>query len=220
MYALPLYWPGRGAKANRPQEDQSISDPVNGIFIVADGVTRTRYGANSLSPAARAAYAFNQVFHQFLSALREPPTLTTLHQAARAGNHAVEGVNQELDLWENHDYYERDYAGTVAAVIVLTPPTFLYGFMTDCGMGHLSPGRHPFTTPDELARVRRNFPEELAGSELFAFGAIIGIDPMLPSPPMACSREKLAPCITGKWASWNTPLVIHCWFSLMGLARR
>ena len=140
---------------------KSLKQPifrVNDFFSVAEGVARTRYDADPPSPAARAAHAFNEALHRFLSDLHEPPTLTTLHQAAREGNHAVEEVNRALGLWEDHDYYERDYAGTVAAAIVLTPPTFLYGFMTDCGIVHLANGRHPFATPDTLARVRRNFP--------------------------------------------------------------
>lgn len=145
--------------ADRPQEDSFLRDDEHGIFLVADGVTRTApdTGYPNPSPAKLASDCLLQTTHRSL--LSFPRDLESLGSACRAGNDTVRQLNHELGLWDNHDYWERDLAGAVFSGLLVGDTSFVWGFMTDCGVAHLTPeGEILWATEDRLTPVRKYFP--------------------------------------------------------------
>lgn len=145
---------------DRPQEDALLADEPNGIFLVADGVTRTPNAAGypDPSPAPLAAERLLQATHK---ALRSAPrTPEGLREACRAGNDAVRRLNEELGLWNRCDYWENDLAGAVFAGLVLAEKQFIWGVLADCGVAQLSPnGELLWITEDRVASVQPYFPK-------------------------------------------------------------
>lgn len=152
---LPFQW---GA-AGKPQEDVLNFDEKLGIFLVADGITRTpgSSGYPDPSPAKLAADRFLETAMDVLR--RGPSTEEGMREACRAGNQSVRDLNVELGLWDHCDYWENDFAGAVFAGLLLKDTNFVWGFMTDCGIVHLSSdGKILWMTEDRLAPVRQYFP--------------------------------------------------------------
>lgn len=145
--------------ATHPQEDSLLADENKGIFLVADGVTRTAGGAGypRPSPAKIAADRLLATVHRELA--KTAYTEDNFRAACRVGNEEVRRVNQELGLWENCDWLEKDLAGAVFAGLLVRNTDFVWGFLTDCGVARLSPqGEILWITPDRLKPVRRYFP--------------------------------------------------------------
>lgn len=148
-------WSGR----EKPQEDALRSDEERGIFLVADGVTRTPgpSGYPNPSPAKLAADRFLEISLDVLR--RGTRTAEVLREACRAGNQGVRALNEELGLSGHCDYWERDLASAVFSGLTLAEGEFVWGFLTDCGVAQLSAnGEILWMTEDRLAPVRQYFP--------------------------------------------------------------
>ncbi|TSC63486.1 MAG: Uncharacterized protein G01um1014106_487 [Parcubacteria group bacterium Gr01-1014_106] len=142
-----------------PQEDAFARDDEHRIFLVADGVTRTPSDTPypNPSPAKSASDRLLEVTHRALLLL--PRTSTAFREACRTGNTAVRQLNQELGFWGHTNYFENDLAGAVFSGVVLKETDFVWGFMTDCGVAHLSAdGTILWMTEDRLTPVRKYFP--------------------------------------------------------------
>lgn len=143
----------------KPQEDALWRDEKRGVFLVADGITRTppTVGYPNPSPAKLAADCLvEEIQHSLLTAPRTP---AGLRAACRAGNQRVAKLNQQLGLADRCDWWENDLAGAVFAGLLLDATEFVWGFLTDCGVAHLSPaGELLWITPDQLTPVHQYFP--------------------------------------------------------------
>lgn len=151
-----------------PQEDALLRDDAHNIFLVADGVTRTPATAEypNPSPAKLASERLLPATHRALLVLPRVPE--GFREACQAGNAAVRELNQELGLWNHSDYWGDDLAGAVFSGLLLNNTSFVWGFMTDCGVAHLSSrGEMLWTTEDRLTPVRQYFPKMSTTKERF-----------------------------------------------------
>ena len=133
-----------------PTEDSFSIDSADGIFAVADGVTRDPYkflldmktlrgkikfslGYPRPSPAKIASDIFTQTFPLVLS---DYDLANRNESAIRA---AFEEANKRIGKWnsqnmQNPDYALRDFAGCVASGTQLNQSIVYLGFLTDCGV--------------------------------------------------------------------------------------
>lgn len=133
-----------------PGEDSFNIDYENGIFAVADGVTRDPYrvlpdiktlvgkikfslGYPRPSPAKIAADIFTETFHLVLRDYILP------NRNEKAIRTAFEETNRRIGGWnsqnmQNPDYVLKDFAGCVASGISLNQELVYLGFLTDCGV--------------------------------------------------------------------------------------
>jgi hypothetical protein len=167
-------WPTQGADAHL-REDAHFIDAKNGVFVVADGVTRDRDEQGIYpypSPAAGAALAAAENIGRALLLMHEGGTLITKQEMAAAfesGNGAVRAYSTDSGFWDNHDYLLRDLPGAVAsALTMLDDATFTWGYIGDCGAARIrSNGQVRWHTPDDVTDVRQHFPkaDEMSRSE-------------------------------------------------------
>jgi len=135
-----------------PQEDSYSIDKENGIFSVADGVTRdpllylpditTLSGKLKFirnypkqSPAKIAADIFCNFFPLVLSDF--------LDKNEHAMRVAFEESNKRIGEWNkenipNSDYLLNDFAGCVSAGMSINDGVISWGYLTDCGMAILN----------------------------------------------------------------------------------
>ena len=133
-------------KANKPKpesEDAQYSDVENGIFAVADGVSRSSYGED-YSPAARASREAVRALGENLAELIKTNVDIQRQEFIAAFLHANEAVGQvnrnevintedgDKPLWEATDFYINDLAGTVAVVAVKQGGVIKYAFIAAC----------------------------------------------------------------------------------------
>lgn len=145
-------------------EDVRFTSNDQCLFVVADGVTRRGFTGSypDPSPAQLAADAAVEAIGKTLAEdIGKATRVTTRHvvRAFRNANTCVREVNRNLEFWDNHDWWGRDLAGTVASCLVLQEATFLFGFMADCGVARVSAtGDLLWRTPDLLAPAEKFFP--------------------------------------------------------------
>lgn len=152
---LTFQWPGHRAWKS-VNEDAIYVNQRRGVFVVADGVTRRGFtGAYpNPSPAAEAARAIVEAAGTALSNHHQRLIPASVSNAMSRGNRAVQDLNQRLSLCDDHNYWDRDLAGAVAACLVLRPHHFLYGFIGDCGLAHFDvTGKLFWHTPDMLEPI-------------------------------------------------------------------
>lgn len=168
---ISLHWPCQ-VDWKSVDEDAFIADEEHCVFVVADGVTRRGFTDSypNPSPAHLAAKAAVEALRKTLAEHGEQLTGVQIQSAFAKANEHVREINQRLELWNNHDWWGNDLAGTVASCLVVKKTTFFYGFMADCGVAHLAPnGGLLWHSPDLLAPVTKYFPsiEELGEKERF-----------------------------------------------------
>lgn len=146
-------------KSSRHQYEDSFHVGFHlDTFYVADGVTRSVEAGALYPPDSPAAAVAQQCVTEMSAAqLTQLRTEQGMYNSFVAANEHMRRLNVSLGLWENHDYWTRDLAGAVAAALVLQSDRATWGYLTDCGVGHLTPTDF-WRTPDLLAPVRRNFP--------------------------------------------------------------
>ncbi len=133
-----------------PTEDSFSIDSKNGIFAVADGVTRDPYeflpdmgtlkgkirfslGYPRPSPARIASDIFTQIFPSILLDYSES------NRDEKVIRMAFNEANRRIGVWNaqnmpNPDYVLRDFAGCVASGTQLNQGLVYLGFLTDCGV--------------------------------------------------------------------------------------
>lgn len=146
-------------------EDALFTNRSAGVLVVADGVTRgidrPEDAYPDPSPARLAAHAAAQSIGERLSGARRAHRVTVddVSEALRAGNSAVRALNETLGFWGNHNYLDRDLAGTVAAGAVVQESEVVFGYIGDCGIAFLSPaGDVAWRSDDDVAAARPYFP--------------------------------------------------------------
>jgi hypothetical protein len=151
----------KNTRSDKPQEDCYAYHDTKRVFVVTDGVTRTpdKGVYPNPSPASEASGIAAKAIYEHL--IQHHPFENTVQDAFSHANRRIQELNEKLGFWKNTDYYYRDYAGAVAAALVLTEKLAFVGFMADCGVGHLPrQGSDPWFTPDQVQPVRRYFPPE------------------------------------------------------------
>ncbi|MDP3685705.1 MAG: hypothetical protein Q8R32_02640 [bacterium] len=152
----------------RPFEDAFLADEERGMFLVADGVTRTPgpQGYPNPSPAREAADALLHAVHATLRDLPFAPE--SFVEACRIGNQRIRELNEQLGFWNHTDYLERDLAGAVFAGAWLRDDELLWAVLADCGVAALLPtGTMAWETADQLVPVRQHFPKPSTREERF-----------------------------------------------------
>lgn len=169
--ALTFQWPcHRAWKA--VNEDVLFMSEKRRVFVVADGITRRGFSGAypNPSPAAAAATVAAIAIGRTLAGQFAKVALIGVRNAFERGNTAVQTINQRLGLWDDHNWWDRDLAGTVAACLVVQPSRFLYGFIGDCGVAHFSAvGDLLWHTPDQVTPVTKYSPaiEEIGQKRRF-----------------------------------------------------
>lgn len=145
--------PGPDGEQDKPLEDYLIKDDTNGIFIVCDGVTRTRKDGKYPvpSPAARAAKSFADTVHCALLNLLSLPPDERLVAAVKKGNAAVDELNNFLV--PEVDYLENDFAGAVGIVAFLEGGHFYYAHIGDCSCLMIRDGTISRLTEPQTAKL-------------------------------------------------------------------
>jgi len=149
-----------------PNEDSFSTDWSENIFVVSDGVTRDpfeylsnlntvrgkamfAYNYPRPSPAKFAADIFTRTFQEVIKSY-EPQ-----NRYEHAILEAFEEGNERIEQWNKLymrevDYLTRDFAGCVAAGVVLNQDSVCLGFISDCGVAIFDErGRLRFKTKDE-----------------------------------------------------------------------
>lgn len=140
----------------RKQEAQIRSEDAWGyslaktVFVVTDGVTRDSYPIPGNSIAKRAA-------HVAMAKLLDAEKIG-IEAAFREANQAVQDLNQQEGLWNDHNYLGRDLAGCCAAVAVRRDNFFTCGVVGDCRVAKLVEGQEIQITTDLVALARQEFP--------------------------------------------------------------
>jgi serine/threonine protein phosphatase PrpC len=156
-------WPTTVEKklaAGIQSEDYADWDESGQYLVVTDGVTRDVYNQPGASPARsaaiRAAESIGENLHG--SACSE----AGIQEAFRRANQDVRLLNQEEGLWAEgqHNYLDKDLAGTCAACIMRSPKEFFYGYVGDCRVARISADGNLFITPDQVLAARSDFPKE------------------------------------------------------------
>jgi len=133
-----------------PTEESFSIDSANGIFAVADGVTRDPYmflpdigtitgkikfslGYPRPSPAKIASDIFTQIFPLVLR------DYNLVNRDEKTIREAFTEANKKIGEWNakympNPDYVLRDFAGCVASGAQLNRGVVYLGFITDCGV--------------------------------------------------------------------------------------
>jgi hypothetical protein len=156
----------------KEREDALFTDESRSVLVVTDGVTRLQNEQGKYpypSPAHQAAQVAAVAIGKSLTH-REQINESAIQEALVEGNQAVKQLNEQLGLWENHDYLVRDFAGTVAACSVERDGEILYGYIGDCGVAHLSAdGEVLWHSDDDVTTDRPSFPkiEEVVKNERF-----------------------------------------------------
>lgn len=171
MTIKTFQWPGHRAWKT-VNEDAFFVDEGRAVIIVADGITRRGFSGEypNPSPAAAAAAAAADAMGRTLAGQQARVTLVGVRNAFKRGNAAVQVLNKKLSLWDDHNWWDRDLAGTVAACLVVKPHRFLYGFIGDCGVAHfVADGRIQWRTPDLVAPATAYSPsiEEIGQKQRF-----------------------------------------------------
>jgi hypothetical protein len=141
----------------KEREDSLLVDETNHVFVVADGVSRTKNEKDEYpypSPARMASRVAADAMGQALADGKE------MKQTFADGNAAVKKLNEKLGLWDNHDYWVNDFAGTVGAVVVERDGKTEYGYIGDCGVAHISAtGELLWHSDDDVEAARVGFPK-------------------------------------------------------------
>src|SRR3989344_141341 len=145
-------------------EDCAEYNEGKGVFVVADGVSRDTYAQDGYSPAREAAEQATHTIASHLIASQEDTQdpFIALREAFQQGNEAVRIVNEKENLWGegNHDYLERDLAGSCAAALVRGKGFFFYAYVGDCRIFHIPINGELFRNPDQVMEARTEFPNE------------------------------------------------------------
>lgn len=146
----------------REGEDALFVDEKGGVFAVTDGVTRDKNDSGEYpypSPARQAAQIAAETIGNYLVNL-EQISERKIHDAFVHANEAVKSLNEQLGLWNNHDYLERDLAGTVGVCAVVQKREVIYGYIGDCGIAHLSSqGELLWHSDDDVITASSHFPK-------------------------------------------------------------
>lgn len=151
-------------------EDSFFMDESRQVFVVTDGVTRSKNEQGEYpypSPALKASKAAAGAIGESLT-LHEKIDESDISQAFASGNTAVKKLNKKIGLWKNHNYLDRDLAGTVGSCAVEQDGEILYGYIGDCGVAHISgQGELIWHSDDDVSAARTDFPkpEEVKGNE-------------------------------------------------------
>lgn len=137
-------------------EDYANWNEEKDYFIVADGVSRDVYEQQGYSPARAAAEQATGAMAESLSQGKG------IGEAFQFANEAVREMNKKEGLWgeSNHNYLDRDLAGTCVACVVKENSEFRYGYVGDCRIAHISAGGELFITPDQVTEARTEFPKD------------------------------------------------------------
>jgi len=143
-----------------PTEDAFRFSDERGVYVVADGVTRTTQTTGGYPPESPATAAAERVVTVLYELLQSTPyTPENFQSACRRANEMVKYVNERLGLWDKPDYYERDLAGAVFSGVFIAPNYYLAGYLGDCRVAHFSgEGKRKWISPDLIAPVRAYFP--------------------------------------------------------------
>jgi len=149
----------------KEREDFLVVDEEYKIFVVADGVGRIKNEKGEYpypSPAKMASKVASEAITESLKGGKD------MKRAFANGNEAVKKLNEEIGLWENHDYLVNDFAGTVGVAAVEKENKIEYGYIGDCGIAHFSAsGDLLWHSDDDVAAARPGFPP-MEGEPAFA----------------------------------------------------
>ncbi len=169
QYLQTFEWESR-IPWKKEREDSLFLDDQKKVLVVADGVSRTKNEQREYpypSPALMASKVASEAMGKSLLA-HEEVSEDDVRQAFADGNTAVRKLNEELGLWENHDYYIRDFAGAVASCAIEKGGEIVYGYIGDCGIAHVSAsGEILWHSDDDVAAARPGFPP-MEGEPAFA----------------------------------------------------
>lgn len=131
----------RHPAGDKPNEDFIVVDNDRGIFIVLDGVSRTRRKGTpyvSPSPAAAAARLLGGSIHRAL--FEAAPALAPairLRDAVAQANAVVADYNRQT--FPTVDYLENNPAGAVGVVVLVEGELLHYAYLGDCAGRIISP---------------------------------------------------------------------------------
>lgn len=138
----------------KPLEDFALADDQQSIYIVCDGVTRSRVNGvyPKDSPAAHASRLFGEAAAGVLADVTSAVSaIESLRMAVAAGNEAVRRYNaMSISL---PDYLENDLAGTVAIIGVVRDEMLHYAYNGDCCAYLVSPDGVRRLTVSQTASV-------------------------------------------------------------------
>ena len=140
---------------NHVYEDGFLVDKKNRIFLVSDGISPDKRLKPSQTKTA-ADLLLKTIRRQLL---KLPKTEKSFYLACKTANLEVKKLNQKLGFWNKCDYFDNDLAGTVFSGITIFKNHFLWSFLTDCGIGHLSKNSKLLgLSQDHLIKARKYFP--------------------------------------------------------------
>ena len=162
---IALEWNSR-IPYKKEREDSLVVDEEHKIFVVADGVARLKNEKGEYPYPSPARMASRVAAEAMAEALRDDQT--HIKKAFEKGNEAVKKLNEELGLWDKHDYLVNDFAGTVGAAATEKDGVIEYGYIGDCGVAHFSAsGELLYHSDDDVAAARPGFPP-MEGEPAFA----------------------------------------------------
>lgn len=154
MQALLFMW--GNLVDGKPVEDAHYFNPKENVYVINDGVTRDVYTPGVASPAYLVASDLALIIGDFL-ARQSRITLAVLYQAFTQANEQARRVNEELGLWKDYNYLDRDLAGTVSVAVVVDPgqQEVWYVYIGDCGVIRYSrTGKKLFQTTNRVTEAR------------------------------------------------------------------
>lgn len=127
----------------KPNEDFLITDDINGIYIIADGVTSTpKEGKQYPQPSGgeMAAKEFCNSIYRYLSSKNdtEDDPIKTLNNAVCFGNEQILKLNEAYNRINDVDFEENDYFGTVGTALTANQDKFYVAHVGDIMVIHLT----------------------------------------------------------------------------------
>lgn len=162
----------RNYSPDKPNEDAYAvrQGPRRAVFIVADGVTRSRAADGRYPHPSGSALAAELVAGTLAAALCGPDGDPDLRRAFALANRAVGEVNQRHGVVQRLDYVEHDLWGAVATAVVVQDGAAHWGHIGDTVLLHLpASGGVRACTPDQVAAASRRL-DGMAAPKLAAAG--------------------------------------------------
>jgi serine/threonine protein phosphatase PrpC len=146
----------------KPCEDHLLADEKNGVFIIADGISRDARKGDypTPSPAALCSEAFCKAFHATIlsSPLCDTDMSSAMREAVTAANTAVKEMNERLGL--GSDFLENDFGGTVFSAVVIKDGVLYYAMIGDCSIRIQSDSKVELLTCAPPTPIGRNVPQD------------------------------------------------------------